>query len=279
MRIDAHQHYWRYDQNRDTWITDEMSVLKRDYLPTDLNEHLSDQMMDGSILVQADQSIAETEFLLELAEYSSTAIGVVGWVDLVSEDIERQLDRFTQFEAFRGVRNIAQTEPDDFLARDDVIEGIGKLRAYGLTYDILVYPEQLPSAIRLVQRLPDQPFVLDHIAKPSIRDSTLSPWSDLISELASHDNVWCKVSGLVTEANWRSWKPEDFRPYLDIVFSAFEPNRLMFGSDWPVCLLAASYDEVVGLVNDYSRHLSETDRRSLFGGTAQSFYGVPLQTA
>lgn len=276
MRIDAHQHFWHYDPVRDDWITEEMSVLRRDFLPEELEAQLSAQRIAGSVAVQADQSEDETHFLLQLAERHPFVIGVVGWVDLRAADLPSRLEHLSQFERFRGLRHIAQAEPDDFLEREDVVRGVGALGDFSLTYDILVYPRQLSAALSLVERLPDQPFVVDHLAKPAIRDGELEPWATQMRELASHPNVWCKVSGLVTEADWSRWRPEDFHPYLDVVFEAFGPQRLMFGSDWPVCLLAASYERVVQLIHDYAACLSVDERDKLFGGNALRFYGLKV---
>lgn len=276
IRLDAHQHFWHFDPVRDAWITESMAVLRRDYLPDDLAPELSTRAIDGTIAVQADQSERETAFLLELAEEHPTVRGVVGWVDLRSDDLRRMLEHFTTFPGFRGVRHIAQAEPDDFLEREDVVRGIAQLADFGLTYDILVYERQLPAALALVARLPDQPFVIDHIAKPRIADGVLHPWAEHMRELAQHPNVWCKVSGLVTEADWRAWTPDDLRPYLDVVFDAFGADKLMFGSDWPVCLLAGSYARVLGVVEEYAAQLREAERDALFGGTAAGFYGIAL---
>jgi len=274
MRIDAHQHFWHYDPVRDGWITEEMSVLKRDFLPHELDALLDGNGMDGTVAVQADQSETETRFLLGLAEDHPNILGVVGWVDLRSPDLPERLESLARFRRLRGVRHIAQAESDDFLARPEVISGIGRLRDFELTYDILVYPRQLPAALTLVHALPDQPFVLDHMAKPLIGLGVREPWATQVRELASHPKVWCKISGLVTEADWGRWRPDDFRPYLDLVFDAFGPHRLMFGSDWPVCLLAAEYRQVVELIETYAEQLPAPERGALFGGNAASFYGL-----
>jgi L-fuconolactonase len=273
-RIDAHQHFWRFDPVRDAWITDDMSVLRRDFLPGDLEIHLVGGGIDGTVVVQADQSEAETEFLLGLADDHPFIRGVVGWVDLTADDLARRLERFAVFERLRGLRHIAQAEADDFLGREDVVRGIGRLREFGLTYDILVYAHQLPAALALAQRLPEQPFVLDHCAKPRIREGEVEPWATHMRRLARHPSVCCKVSGLVTEADWERWRPDDVRPYLDVVFEAFGPDRLMFGSDWPVCLLAGSYARVTELIEGYAEQLSDDERDALFGGTAVRFYGL-----
>jgi L-fuconolactonase len=274
MRIDAHQHFWHYDPVRDGWITEEMSVLKRDFLPHELEALLDGSGMDGTVAVQADQSETETRFLLGLAEDHPSILGVVGWVDLRSPDLPERLERLSRFRRLRGVRHIAQAESDDFLTRQEVISGIGMLRDFQLTYDILVYPRQLPAALTLVHALPDQPFVLDHMAKPLIGRGVTEPWATQVRELASHPRVWCKISGLVTEADWARWRPDEFRPYLDLVFDAFGPHRLMFGSDWPVCLLAAEYRQVVELIETYAEQLPTPERGALFGGNAADFYGL-----
>jgi len=274
MRIDAHQHFWRHDPVRDGWITDEMSRLRRDFLPEELETLLVASGMDGSIAVQADPSENETRFLLEIAEHHPAVLGVVGWVDLLAPDLPEKLEHFSRSERFCGVRHIAQAEPDDFLEREEVVRGIGVLREFGLTYDILVYPHQLAATLSLVEKLPDQPFVVDHMAKPLVRDGVMEPWAAQMRELASHPYVWCKVSGLVTEADWAMWRPEDLRPYLDVAFDAFGPERLMFGSDWPVCLLAAEYGQVVELIEAYTGHLSASERDGVFGGNAAGFYSL-----
>lgn len=274
MRIDAHQHFWRHDPERDTWITDEMAVLRRDFLPEELGPLLAGNHVDGTVAIQADQSEEETRFLLELATAHPFILGVVGWVDLLAPDLGQRLEHFTRWDRFRGVRHIAQAEADDYLARDDVIRGIGTLRNFGLTYDILVYPRQLPAALSLVRALPEQPFVVDHLAKPLIAEGMMEPWARQMREMAGHPNAWCKVSGLVTEARWTGWRPEDFRPYLDVVLEAFGPERLMFGSDWPVCLLAGEYEAVLALAEDYFRQLNSGERAGLFGGNAATFYGL-----
>ena len=276
MRIDAHQHFWHFDPVRDSWITKDMSALRRDFLPEELRTILGAQGIRGSVAVQADQSEEEPQFLLQLAERHPFILGVVGWVDLLAPNLAERLGRLSRADRFRGVRHIAQAEADDWLAREDVGRGIGSLQNFGLTYDILIYPRQLPAALSLVERLPHQPFVLDHMAKPIIREGRMEPWATLMRELAHHPNVWCKVSGLVTEAKVGESLQEDIRPYLDVAFDAFGADRLMFGSDWPVCLLAASYEDVWRLLDSYANHLSTADREKLFGGNAAAFYGLEV---
>jgi L-fuconolactonase len=250
MRVDAHQHFWKFDRARDTWITDEMSVLRRDFLPQDLRPELAANDFAGSIAVQASQSESETHFLLDLAQHDSSILGVVGWINLMSPDIADRLSYFRQFKKLCGFRHIVQAESDDrFMLRDDFLRGVDSLAQFDFTYDILIYPRQLPAAIELVASIPNQKFVLDHMAKPEISTGNLDPWAAAIRELATSQNVHCKLSGMVTEANWECWKLSDFTPYLDVVFESFGSDRLIFGSDWPVCLVAGSYSEVVHLVS------------------------------
>jgi L-fuconolactonase len=274
MRLDAHQHFWRYDPGRDGWITNEMAVLQRDFLPEDLLPQLAAHHLDSSIAVQADQSETETRRLLELAEAYPVSKGVVGWVDLRAPDCAARLEYFSRFERLCGFRHIAQAEPDDFLARADFLRGIGRLQEFGFTYDILIYPRQLAAALQLVERCPGQPFVIDHLAKPLIKERQLAPWAQLMREIAAHPHVYCKVSGLITEADWRAWQPVDFQPYLDVAFEAFGSNRLMFGSDWPVCLLAGSYRQVVELVEAYTKDFTPEEKDKICGVNAQRFYRV-----
>jgi L-fuconolactonase len=227
------------------------------------------------VAVQADQSENETCFLLELAQKNGCIAGVVGWVDLVSPRVAERLEHFSHFEKLRGFRHVAQAEKDDrFLARDDFVKGVAQLRQFGFTYDILVYARQLPAAIELVSRVPEQRFVIDHLAKPEIKAKKIAPWAAQMKEIAQNKNVFCKVSGMVTEADWHKWKTEDFTPYLDVVFEAFGVERLMFGSDWPVCLLAASYRQVKQVIEDYVKGYSEAEKGQIFGGNAARFYGL-----
>jgi len=233
---------------------------------------------DGSIAVQARQSLAESHWLLGLADADSRVRGVVGWVDLQGDRVEEELAVVASHPKFRGVRHVVQDEPeDDFMLRPAFQRGIARLKQFGLCYDILIYPKQLPATLKLVQTFPEQPFVLDHIAKPLIRDGVISPWREQILELASFANVSCKVSGLVTEANHTQWQSAEFRPYLEVVFEGFGAKRLMFGSDWPVCLLAGSYEQVFLLVEDFVKRQArwdDTAQAAFFGGNCAQFYGV-----
>jgi L-fuconolactonase len=274
VKLDAHQHFWHYGPEY-AWISDEMSCLKRDFLPEDLAGEQSPLGFGGSVAVQARQSLAETEWLLHLAEANARIAGVVGWVDLCSEALPAQLNRYAPHAKLCGVRHVVQDEPDDaFLLRDDFRRGIGRLREHGLTYDLLIYPRHLAAACDLVAQLPEQPFVLDHLAKPFIRDGILEPWARELRRLAAFPNVHCKLSGLVTEAEWQGWRQEDFAPYLEVALEAFGPARLMIGSDWPVCTVAASYAQAIGVVTDSISALSDHEQRLILGESARQFYGV-----
>lgn len=275
MKIDAHQHFWHYDPARDSWITDEMAILKRDFCPQDLSPECQASGIDASIAVQADQAEQETLFLLGLAENNKRIAGVVGWVDLCAPNAYDRLQFFSRFTKLSGFRHVAQSEPDDrFLVRPSFMRGISHLREFNFTYDILIYPRQLPAAIELVDHFSDQPFVLDHLAKPEIKSNNLGSWLTDIRTIAENPNVYCKLSGLVTEADWINWKPHDFRPYLDVVFDAFGPERLMFGSDWPVCLLAASYRQVKQIIEEYLEASGDDLKELIFGGNAIRFYNL-----
>ena len=275
MIIDAHQHFWQYDPRRHGWITDAMAVLKRDFLPADLAPQLLQSHVDRTVAVQAETSLRETEFLLDLAAGSERIAGVVGWIDLTSPTIAEQLQSFKGRKKLCGFRHLVQDESDDrYLLREDVARGIRAIGDAGFTYDLLLYPRQLPAAIELVAHCPKQKFVLDHCAKPFIKAHQFEPWATHIRELAQFPHVCCKLSGLITEADWHSWQPADLRPYLDLVVEAFTPSRLMFGSDWPVCLLAGEYAAVKGSIESYARQFSPQDRAFIFGRVAAQFYDL-----
>ena len=274
-KIDAHQHFWQYNPAEHGWMTEEMARIRRDFLPGDLKPILEQLGFDGCVAVQARQNLEETRWLLELAGGHEFIRGVVGWVDLRSPQLGAQLERFAANPKLAGVRHIVQDEPDDaFMLREDFRAGIAGLRPFGLTYDVLIYPRQIPAAIRLVQDFPDQPFVLDHIAKPAIGEGKLEPWKAGIGELAQSPNLYCKLSGMVTEARWNEWQPRDFYPYLDAVFEAFGPGRLMIGSDWPVCTLSASYESAMGVVIDYIAQFPPDAQAGILGGNCARFYGL-----
>ena len=274
MRVDAHQHYWHFDAVRDGWITPEMGVLRNDFMPTDAEPLLRAAGIDAVVAVQADQSVTETEFLLSLAERHEFIRGVVGWIDLRAPDLAEQLDTWRGREHLKGFRHVAQAEAEDFLSRLEIVAGIALLGAHNYTYDILVYPRQLPAAVRLVEQCPGVQFILDHCAKPPIAQGEMAPWRAGFERLASFPNVACKLSGLVTEAQWQAWTDADLRPVLDVALDAFGPERLMFGSDWPVCLLAADYRRVFDEVSEWSHRLTSVERTQLLGGTAQHVYGL-----
>ncbi|MBI1982975.1 MAG: amidohydrolase family protein [Acidobacteria bacterium] len=276
MRIDSHQHFWKYNPTEYGWMQEGMESLRRDYLPGDLAPLLAADGIDGTVAVQARQTAEESRWLLELADQNPFIKGVVGWVDLCHPKVEQQLERFARHPKFRGVRHIVHDEPDDrFLMRRAFVDGIGCLAQFGLTYDLLLFPRHLPVACELVRLFPEQPFVLDHIAKPPIKDHTPEPWAADIRRLARFPNVYCKISGMVTEADWRGWKPADFTPYLEVVFECFGTKRLMVGSDWPVCTLAASYSAVMQIVAKHFSQLSHDERAAIWGGNAKSFYRLP----
>lgn len=273
MIIDAHQHFWKYNEERDSWITDEMSVIQKNFLPEDLRPVLAANHVDGSVIVQSDQSKEENVFQLANALQHDFVKGVVGWIDLQAENISDQLDYYQEFKKMKGFRHVLQGEKQrDFMLRPSFMHGISKLESVGYTYDILIYPDQLQYAIEFVKSFPNQRFVLDHLAKPDIKNGTIDEWRNQISELAKADNVWCKVSGIVTEAAWDNWKQEDFVPYLDVVAEAFGTKRMMYGSDWPVCLVAASYEQVVGVVRSFFSTFSQHEQEAIFGQNAMNFY-------
>lgn len=273
MRIDAHQHFWNYSPVKDAWIADDMKVIQRDFLPQDLLPALQQQGIDGCIAVQADQSEQETLFLLDLANKFDFIKGVVGWVDLRAANIAASLKHFSKFPKLKGFRHIVQGEAeDDFLLRKDFCRGIDLLSEYNFTYDILIYPRHLKYATEFVRRFPQQPFVIDHLAKPFIKDKKIDDWRKDIEEIAQADNVYCKLSGMVTEADWKGWKEDDFKLYIDTVVENFGPGRIMFGSDWPVCLIAADYAQVCDILESHTDYLSDVSKERLWGTNAERFY-------
>ena len=265
MKIDTHQHFWEYRPADYPWIGPGMETLARDRLPADLKPLIDRVGIGGTVAVQARQCVEETGRLLRLAEEHPFIAGVVGWVDLRSADVERQLERFASHPKLVGVRHAVQDEPDErFVLGEAFLRGVGKLAKYGLAYDLLIFPHQLPASIELVSQFPQQTFVLDHIAKPHIRVGSLTPWDKDVARLAVFENVFCKLSGMVTEADWRRWKPQDFTPFMDVVLEAFGPARLMLGSDWPVCTLAGDYESVICLATDYIGRLSKEEQRAVW---------------
>ena len=277
IKIDAHQHFWKYNPGKHTWINDEMKVLKRDFSPEDLAPVLKENKIAGCIAVQADQSEEETNFLLELANKNDFIFGVVGWIDLRSEDLEDRLDQFSKDDKLKGWRHVVQDEPDvNFILRDDFLRGISALSKYGYTYDILVFPHQLKPALKMVKMFPDQKFIIDHIAKPNIKEGEIEEWKNLIQQFGSLDNIWCKASGLVTEADWNRWSHSELEPYLNVIFDSFNCNRIVFGSDWPVCLLSGTYESVVDIPTVYMDNSDKNAQRKFWGQNAIEFYELTL---
>ena len=272
MRIDSHQHFWQFDPVRDAWIDSSMQKIATDFLPKDLKPLLEQNQMDGCVAVQADQSEVETQFLLDLAEQNSFVKGVVGWVNLRDDKLSDRLEFFSKNPLFKGVRHVVQAEKEGFMLQDSFLRGIRQLKDFNLTYDILIYPHQLKEAIVLVEKNPDQPFVLDHLAKPYIKDQKIKEWASHIKKLAKHKNVYCKLSGMITEADWNHWQAKDFDNYLSEALEAFGPDRLMFGSDWPVCLLAGSYQHVVQIIELFIKELKPIDQNKIMGENARNFY-------
>jgi len=279
MRIDSHQHFWKFDPVRDSWINDTMTSIRRDFLPKDLAPLFEANNIDGCIAVQADQSEKETEFLLQLASENEFIKGVVGWVDLCNPDVGQQLKSYSNNDYFKGVRHILQAEEADFMLSAEFQRGISCLTELNLSYDLLIFPHQIPSTIRLVEVNPEQRFIVDHLAKPPIKSGEIIAWKKDITALAAHKNVYCKLSGMLTEADWNSWKPEDFRPYFDVVLEAFGVERLVYGSDWPVCLLAGTYDQALAVIETYLEALPTEARQAIMGGNAARFYNLYTDTA
>jgi L-fuconolactonase len=278
MKIDAHQHFWHYREHEYPWIGPGMDSLRRDCLPPEFEPLMRAAGFGGSVAVQARQVPEETTWLLELADAYPFIKGVIGWVDLLNTDLlHRQLEQYSCHHALCGVRHVVHDEPDDmFMLREDFLTGIDLLAGFGLVYDLLVFPRHLPVAWQLVERFPGQRFVLDHIGKPPIREGLLEPWATGIRKLAEFCNVFCKISGMVTEADWASWKATDLTPYLDVVFDAFGTRRLMIGSDWPVCTLSASYDLVMTATTDYLGRFPPEEQEMVLEGNARRIYGLRL---
>jgi L-fuconolactonase len=275
MRLDAHQHYWRYSSTEHIWMTDQMSILKRDFLPEDAEPLLKSVGFDGCIAVQARQNLEETRWLLELARKYGFIQAVVGWVDLCSDEVAQQLERFAVDPKLAGVRHVLIDEPyDRYMLRPEFRRGISRLRESKLTYDLLLLPKHLPLAVQLVEEFPDQWFVLDHIGQPPIAEGLFSPWREDLLKLAEFPNVYCKLSGLVFKAKWRQWRQDEFRPYLDIVFEAFGVDRVMIGSNWPVCTLSADFEDAMRIVTDYAAQFSLKEQAGILGGNCARFYGL-----
>ena len=276
MRIDAHQHFWYFNPVRDSWITSEMQALKRDFLPSDLYPHLKSNSITGCVAVQADQSENETNFLLSLAAKNDFIKGVVGWIDLRSNNLVERLEHYSQFELLKGFRHVVQAEAKGFLEGGSFIDGVKKLVRFNFAYDLLIYHHQLEEAISFVGKLNEIRIVVDHLAKPPIKSNDIASWKRGITELAKFENVSCKISGMVTEADWDNWHEADFHPYLDTLLESFGTKRLLYGSDWPVCLLAASYDQQLSIVENYLSKLSTPERNDIMGLNAVRIYQLKI---
>lgn len=271
-RIDSHQHFWKFDPIRDSWIDDSMLKIQKDFLPEDLSPLLSENKFSGCVAVQASQSEEETNFLLDLASKNDFIKGIVGWVDLRDENISERLNHFSKYEKLKGFRHVIQGEPDDFMFGAAFRNGIAALKEFNFTYDILIFHRQLPAALDVVKSFPDQAFVIDHIAKPDIKSGDIASWKEGIEKISKFQNVSCKISGMVTEADWNTWKPSDLKPYLDVIFENFSADKLMFGSDWPVCNVASDYREIVKILEDYISKFSTEDQNKIWSGNAKAFY-------
>lgn len=277
--IDAHVHFWNYNKIKDAWITDDMKLLQRDFLPQDLQNALSKNNVEGVVAVQADQSENETDFLLALAKENQFIKGVVGWLDLQNENIENKLLYYSKEPLIKGFRHIVQAEPEGFLQNENFLNGIRALEPFDFTYDILIYENQLNEAVRFIDKYPTQKFIIDHCAKPQIRnknadDGVSAGWKKAMKEIAQHENVFCKLSGLITEAKWNEWDENDIFPYLDIVFEYFGTRRLVFGSDWPVVLLSGTYSKWKNLVENYMLQFSTEEKEKVFKQNAIQFYNL-----
>jgi len=272
MRIDAHHHFWHYTPDEYGWINDAMASIRRDFLPSDLAPEIAAAGIDAVISVQARQTLSETHFLLALATAHTWISGVVGWVPLTDAHAGERLADIARQPKLKGIRHVLQAEPDTYMDRPDFNVGLSRLRALNLAYDILIYHHQLPAAIRLVDRHPEQVFVVDHIAKPAIRTGELQPFARNLNELARRPNVFCKLSGVVTEAEYAAWTYEQILPYLEAALEAFTPARLMFGSDWPVCLVATTYLDWVRTIERLTEKLSAAERQAIFCDTATRAY-------
>jgi len=275
MRIDAHQHFWKFDPIRDSWITPEMAVIQRDFMPEHLEPLLKKNGIDGTVAVQASQTESETDFLIGLSEKHSFIKGIVGWVDLRSESVRERLAHYSKFPVVKGFRHVLQGEQQrDMMLSSSFLNGIAALKEFGYTYDILIFPDQIRFSADLAGRFPQQRFVIDHLAKPYIKRGEIDAWRTDIMEIAAHPNVYCKISGMVTEADWHHWKKDDFSRYMDVVTEAFGAERIMFGSDWPVCQVAASYAEVVEIVSEYYSTFPSHVPEQVFSGNAIDFYNL-----
>lgn len=271
-RVDAHQHFWKYSPAEFGWIDDSMAVIRRDFLPADLKPLLDKSGVDATVAVQACQTVEETEWLLGLAGEHPWIAGVVGWAPLIAPDVAQMLERLAGSPKLKGIRHVLQAEPSEYMLREDFNRGVDALLGFDLAYDILIHQDQLPAAIAFADKHPNQRFVLDHVAKPLIKAGELEPWREQIRELARRPHVACKLSGMVTEADFAAWTIDDLRPYAETVLEAFGPKRLLFGSDWPVCAVACHYEKWVSVVGQFLASLSSDEQAAIFGGNAIRLY-------
>lgn len=275
MVIDSHQHFWKYEPVKHSWIDDDMSVIRRNFSPSDLAKVYQENSIDGCVAVQADQTLEETDFLIDLASINNFIKGIVGWVDLRAENIENVLEKYSTDKIVKGFRHVVQGEADhNFLLRPNFSRGISLLEKHNFTYDILVFPHQLGSVLEFVKKFPHQKFVIDHIAKPYIKDGYFEGWATMMTAIGKHENVSCKMSGMVTEADFITWTPEQIHPYMDTVLEAFGSKRILFGSDWPVCLVAGNYSKIKKLTTDFISQLSKIEQNSIMGNNAIEFYNL-----
>jgi len=272
MMIDTHVHFWNFDPVRDSWITEDMQAIRNDFSPKNLSRIYSDLQITGCVAVQANQSEAENEFLLALAQQNDLIKGIVGWIDLKNPDLAERLKYWSNFKLIKGWRHVLQAETSSFILDTEFIAGISQLKDYGYTYDLLCYHNQLDSIIGMVDQIPDQAFVLDHCGKPDVKSQDLKTWAGHIKTLSANPNVYCKVSGLLAEADWKNWKEVEIFNCLDVIFENFGPERIMYGSDWPVMLISRPYQDWFQLVRKYTEKLSEQERKSVFGDNAKAFY-------
>ncbi|MHA7129175.1 amidohydrolase family protein [Algoriphagus namhaensis] len=274
MKLDAHQHFWKYNPSRQPWINEEMKAIRRNFLPEDLHPLLIQTGIDGCVAVQADESTRETAFLCDLAIEFDFIKAVVGWADLASDTLDADLDLFASQKKLKGYREVLQSKPVEYMLRKEFIRGITKLGKRGYTYDILIFHDQLEAAYHFVKKAPEQPFVIDHLAKPNIKLGIWKDWKKELALLAEREYIYCKVSGMITEADWKKWTGKDLQVYLEVALEHFGPNRLMFGSDWPVCTVAGEYEQVLEVVERFTDALSQTEKEAILGKTAMEFYGI-----
>lgn len=275
MVIDAHQHFWNYNPDKHSWIDDSMAMIRRDFLPSDLLKVYYEHQIDGCVAVQADQTLEETDFLLNLASENEFIKGVVGWVDLRDNRVDEMLEKYHPYGLLKGWRHVVQEEQDhNFLLRPDFLRGISYLEKYNFTYDILIFPHQLGATLEFVKHFPHQKFVIDHIAKPYIKDGFYEGWAALMKAIGKHQHVYCKLSGMITEADYNSWTSGEIIPYMELALEAFGADRLMFGSDWPVCLVAGNYGQVKDVVRNYIDKLGPDEQNAIMGLNAIDFYNL-----